>query len=122
VSSQTPKKKKSGLNEKQFVVIAVPVVEEARLLSIRRMWPTASRVTVTAVTEHGGSSRHTNLRRNFFRQIPSVPSGLNLGIIALGLGRKTQEQGYERNHQKVVRHNLAFLHARFGFSVLRMRG
>jgi hypothetical protein len=32
VSSQTPKKKKSGSNEKQFVVIAVPVVEEARLL------------------------------------------------------------------------------------------
>jgi hypothetical protein len=32
VSSPTPKKKKSGSNEKQFVVIAVPVVEEASLL------------------------------------------------------------------------------------------
>ena len=32
MSSPTPKKKKSGSNEKQFVVIAVPVIEEARLL------------------------------------------------------------------------------------------
>ena len=32
MSSQTPKKKKSGSNEKQIVVIAVPVIEEARLL------------------------------------------------------------------------------------------
>ena len=46
--------------------------------------------------------------RKCIRRVAPLSSGLNLGIIAFSLGKKTQMQGYDQN-LKEGRDNLAFL-------------